>query len=323
MVNKKIALISASLTFVLIFIASCQYDSQIGHGSKYTVPPENFKVAFIGDQGLGENARAVLHLIKDENADMILHQGDFDYEDNPLEWESQIDDIFGPTFPYFASIGNHDLQVWPVYQKKLQDRVNRIKEAKCEGDLGVKSYCIYKGIFFVLSGAGTKDSEHDKYIERQLNKTNLTWRICSWHKNQRLMQVGGKLDETGWDVYDECRSGGAIIATGHEHSYSRTHLMESFEEQIVASTSNMLEIEKGKTFAFVSGLGGRSIRSQIDELASKPWWAAVYTAKQDANYGALFCIFNANGIENTAYCYFENIDGKIIDKFNIKSKLFK
>lgn len=344
--NKKIALISIFLVFVLIFIASCQYDSQIGHGSKYTAPPENFKVAFIGDQGLGEKARAVLHLIKDENADMVLHQGDFDYKDDPEKWDQQINDVLGPNFPYFASIGNHEFAAWHQYQKKMQARLNKIESAKCIDDLGVSSACTYKGLFFILSGVGTKGygypknlSEiipwrlrywatalpsqflHGLYIKRQLAQDDSIWRICSWHKNQRLMQVGSKLDETGWGVYEECRKGGAIIATGHEHSYSRTYLMENFEEQIVASTSNTLEIEKGKTFAFVSGLGGRSIRSQVDDLASKPWWASVYTTNQDANYGALFCIFNVNGIENRAYCYFKNIDGKIIDKFNIISKV--
>ena len=242
---------------------------------------------------------------------MVLHQGDFDYKDDPEEWNLQINEVLGPDFPYFASIGNHDFAAWPQYQRKLQDRVNRTNGAECERDLGVKSHCNYKGIFFILSGAGTKDLEHDRYIEKQLDRNNFTWRICSWHKNQRLMQVGGKPDGTGWNVYEECRKGGAIIATGHEHSYSRTHLMESFEEQIVASTSNTLEIEKGKTFAFVSGLGGKSIRRQVDELASKPWWASVYTATQDANYGALFCIFNVDGIENKAYCYFKDIDGNV------------
>ncbi len=40
-------------------------------------------VAFIGDQGMGSNSRAVLQLIKAEGADLVLHQGDLDYENNP------------------------------------------------------------------------------------------------------------------------------------------------------------------------------------------------------------------------------------------------
>ena len=121
-------------------------------------------------------------------------------------------------------------------------------------------------------------SDHAAFIKDQLANDSSTWRFCSWHKVQRLMQVGGKTDEVGWDVYEKCWKGGAIVATAHEHSYQRTHLMYSFETQSVASTSSILEVQKGKSFAFVSGMGGQQIRAQNDALAANVWWAAVYTA---------------------------------------------
>lgn len=286
-----------------------------------TSTPPNFKVAFIDDQDLNDNSRAVFKMIKEEGAEMVLHQGDLTHENKPDEWDQMINDILGPDFPLFASIGNHDLGAWSDYQQKLQARLNRIEGATCVGDLGVKSACTYKGLFFILSGVGTKCSEHETYIRDQLAYDNSLWRICSWHKNQKLMQVGGKWNEVGWEAYEECREGGAIIATGHEHSYSRTHLMDNFETQSIASTSNTLQLEKGKTFAFVSGLGGKSIRGQNDKLAAKNWWAAVYTSEQGANYGALFCVFNLNGEENKAHCYFKDLDGKIPDEFDIISEI--
>lgn len=283
--------------------------------------PQNFKVAFIADQGLGENSRKVLELIKKEGTNMVLHQGDFDYEDNPDAWDRQINEFLGEDFPYFASIGNHDVTAWERYKKKLEERLKRIEGAQCVGDLGVKSACKYKGIFFILSGVDIEEKRHDEYINEQLANDNSIWRICSWHKNQRLMQVGHKGDETGWKVYEECRKGGAIIATGHEHSYSRTYLMGDFSRQIIASKSNILRIEKGKSFAFVSALGGESIRYPNEDLAKKEWWAAIYTAAQNANYGALFCTFNEDNVENVAHCYFKDIDGKIADEFYIVNNL--
>src|SRR5215207_723876 len=39
----------------------------------------NLKVAFIGDSNIGAEFEAVLTLIKNEAADLVLHQGDFDY----------------------------------------------------------------------------------------------------------------------------------------------------------------------------------------------------------------------------------------------------
>ena len=66
------------LLFAFIIIPS----QEIGTPELITTDAD-FRVAFIGDQGLGPNSIAVLNLIKDENAQMILHQGDFDYEYNP------------------------------------------------------------------------------------------------------------------------------------------------------------------------------------------------------------------------------------------------
>ena len=282
--------------------------------------PPNFKVAFIGDQGLGRGSGAVLEMIREEGADMVLHSGDFDYDDDPDRWDQQINETLGDDFPYFASIGNHDVPAWEGYQRKLQERLARISGARCTGDLGVNSFCTFEGLFFVLSGVGTIDSGRVSFISEALGSEEAKeslWRICSWHKNQRLMQVGGKKDSVGWEPYEECRKGGAIIATGHEHSYSRTHLMDSFRTQSIASKSAVLNVDNGKSFAFVSGLAGRSIRGQDDQLAAKPWWAAVHTSAQGANHGALFCVLNHEGVENRGYCYFKDLNEVIPDAFGV------
>lgn len=283
--------------------------------------PVNFTIAFIGDQGYGEDSKAVLRLIKTEGADVVLHQGDFDYRDCPDCWDQQINDVLGPEFPYFSVIGNHDEFAWNGYQEKIRERMRKIPGGSCTGDLGVKSVCTYHGFLFVFSGVGTKGTDHPAYMKEQLSNSSATWKICSWHKNQHLMQTGGKGDEVGWEAYEVCREAGAIIATAHEHSYSRTHLMADFEKQLIASTSSTLTLEPGKTFVFVSGLGGSSVRGQNDDLADKPWWASVYNQDLNANFGALFCTFNKDGTKNHASCYFKDINGRIPDRFGLVSKL--
>ena len=92
--------------------------------------------------------------------------------------------------------------------------------------------------------------------------------------------------------------------------------MDNFRTQSVASTSNTMKIEKGRTIAFVSGLGGHSVRNQ-DRGGS--WWAAVYTSDHEANFGALFCSFFVDANPNQASCYFRDIDGNIPDKFELIS----
>jgi hypothetical protein len=98
--------------------------------------------------------------------------------------------------------------------------------------------------------------------------------------------------------------------------------------QVVASTSDTLQIgaddpasaatDEGAGFAFVSGLGGRSIR---DQEIGGPWWASIYTSTQNATYGALFGVFNSGGDERLAHFYFKAIDGTIADEFWVRSAI--
>lgn len=275
------------------------------------------KIAFIGDQGLTPGAGAVLDLIVAEGAEAISFQGDFDYQDDPDAWESQFDEHLPPAMPVLASIGNHDLCCVAEYAAVIQDRLDSASGVTCEGELLIQSTCTWRGLHMVFTAPGLVGSGYADYIEAQLASTDAVWRICSWHANQRLMQVGGKGDATGWGVYDNCREGGGIVATGHEPSYSRTHLMSSFESQTVASTSDTLVLEEGRSFAFVSGLGGHSVRPQV---LNGDWWASIYTSTQGANVGALFCTFY-DGEQNHASCYYKDIAGNVPDQFELVSNL--
>ena len=288
-------------------------------------------VAFIGDQGRGEDATAVLELIRAEGADMVLHQGDFDYHDDPVAWDQKIDDTLGPTFPYFASVGNHDVNAWSAYQNLLQERLDRVDGARCKGDLGVNSSCRYRGLFFVLSGVGTMGSGHERYMRKALKRDRSAWRICSWHKNQAATQIGGKGNSAGWRAYEICRRHGAIIATAHEHSYERTLTLRDVNTAEVdrscaddpATPDPDVCVGRGSTFLFVSGLGGISIRDQQRCLpVTYPYgcngeWAKIYAADQGAQFGALFITFDTTDEARAASGYFKTIDGEVVDSFTI------
>ena len=328
--NQMLVLISiASIIGLVSIVAIFPYTIPTSTPATFvTVPPPNFKVAFIGDQGLGPNSVAVLQLIKDEGAQMVLHQGDFEYTNNPNAWDQQINVVLGADFPYFASVGNHDVSAWSGYQQKLNERLVRISGAVCTGDLGVQSSCTYQGLFFILSGIDILGSGHDTFIKDELSRDDSIWSICSWHKNMNAMQVGSMEDDAGWLVYEECRIGGAIIATAHEHSYERTRTLSNMQNQIIDpdwSDPNNVRVSEGSSFVFVSGLAGKSIRDQdrclpIDfPYGCNDMWASIYTSDQGANFGALFCSFNVEGHQDRAYCYFKDIEGNIHDEFNVTS----
>jgi hypothetical protein len=298
--------------------------------------PPNFKVAFLGDSAAGTNFQNVLQLIEDEGADMAIHMGDFGYgnETDPqvaINWDAQITNILGASFPYFGAVGNHDVGNWSTYQQLLEDRLALVSGASCSDDYGNMSACTYQGLFFILSGIGslpnTPDyAPHVSYLSDELQQDNSVWRICAWHKNQQAMQVGEKTNEVGWQAYETCRQGRAIIATAHEHSYERTKTLSNTQTQTVDpnyTDGSQLRVTWGSTFVFVSGLGGNSIRNQDRCLPTTPpygcngEWASILTSNQGANYGATFIEFNVDGQANKATGYFKEIDGDVRDTFTI------
>jgi len=281
----------------------------------------NTKIVFIGDQGLGSNPVAVLNNIKAWAPHAVVHSGDFDYADNPTSWNNQINNVLGSSFPYFASIGNHDLARWTGYKAVLEERLAKITGAQCTGDIGVNMFCKYKGLLFVFSGIGTLGSNHARYIDSSFASNAGIWKICSWHKNQHLYQTGSKSDETGYEVYDTCRQHGAIVATGHEHSYSRSHLMSNFATQRVADTNNTLNLSPGYSFVFVSGIAGQSIRPWIDNAQKNPWWASCAASDNGVSDGALYCTFYIDNDPRKASCFFKDRKGKTWDTFYMYSKL--
>ena len=320
------------LVVVITTILSVATSAKTGKGASAETPVD-FKVAFFGDLGTDKGSVRLLEMIKAEGADMVLHLGDIDYADDPSGHSRTIDRIFGLDFPYLVVIGNHDKRMWygrGGYRELQEERLRRIG-IEWEGELGTMSTIRYKGLSIFMVSPGITGSTfftdpHANYLRKNLKNDPSVWKICAWHKNQKKMQVSRKGNATYWGVYETCRKHGAIIGTAHSHSYSRTHLMGSIKNQRIASTSNNLALREGRSFVFVSGLGGGSSRkngtgkfSAQYRTPTDPWWASVYTADQGALNGALFCEFNKNGAADRAFCYFKNIKGEVIDEFTLTS----
>eukprot|EP01122_Echinamoeba_exundans_P008918 TRINITY_DN303_c0_g2_i1.p1 TRINITY_DN303_c0_g2~~TRINITY_DN303_c0_g2_i1.p1 ORF type:complete len:694 (-),score=39.64 TRINITY_DN303_c0_g2_i1:347-2428(-) len=302
--------------------------------------PVNLTVAFVGDSGKDAPALAVLQLIKDYGAHMAIHSGDFDYVNSPHIFESNLDTVLGPDFPYFQGIGNHDCLRWSTaggYQERIWKRMQRIKaNVTCLGEVGTNMVCSYKGLVFVMTSYGTSlptcyiycdgcptTLGQTAFIDKAFTAFPSVWRICSWHKNHHLYQIGNKYTEVGLPLYDVCRRHGAIVTTGHEHSYARTKRMSSFENFQVDQPDEIIGLNKGHSLAWVSGIGGIGLRQGDPTLVSNHWWAA--TAATDTstivNHGAVFCKFNLNGELRRAYCETKLVDNRVIDSWYMTSDL--
>ncbi len=315
---------------------------------------ENLRVAFIGDTAMGSNFTNVLNMIEAESADLIIHEGDFDYTDDPDAFFAAINAAIGPNYPYLMAVGNHDIASWPggcsdpdgCYANLFKQRMAATGLVPDDPNLNDDMYSLdFQGLGLVFTGQTTafggdcpsNPNGYACYIRNQLSGDRHIWKFCNWHKNQQAMQIGGKTDEVGWDPYNTCVELGAIIATGHEHSYERTKTLTDPETQTVdlvqhplvdgtPSNPNALRVMPGASFVFVSGLGGNSMRPQLRCLpATYPYgcnkeWASIYTTNQTSGvsrYGALFIDFYVDGDPYKARGYFKTTTGAIIDQFEI------
>eukprot|EP01127_Copromyxa_protea_P023379 TRINITY_DN8728_c0_g1_i1.p1 TRINITY_DN8728_c0_g1~~TRINITY_DN8728_c0_g1_i1.p1 ORF type:complete len:438 (+),score=47.67 TRINITY_DN8728_c0_g1_i1:74-1315(+) len=297
--------------------------------------PVNLTVAYLGDTGVSEDTLAVYQLIKDEEAEMMVHVGDFDYCDDPTLFHRQLDAMFGEKYPILAVVGNHDVHMWSDYQEMWLEHFNRHANnpspyLACEGYLGVNYYCIYRGLFFAFSSVGTMCGDgyseyefHEKQLQHNLDARSQLpsadpWTMCAWHKNQKLFQIGKKSDETGYGVYDICRQNNGLVVTGHNHQYSRTHTISNVEDQTIAAKCEPGDEDcvydlNEVALITVSGLGGRNLIDFNEDLENLPFWAAKYNEA----FGVMFCKYNFNGDPNMAYCYFKDVEGGIHDEFRI------
>jgi len=284
------------------------------------VSAQSTRIAFIGDQGIGSGAEQVLALIRDEGAELVVIQGDLGYSQNAAsQWISNMDSILGDDMPVLFVVGNHENYEWPTYLQWQNERLSNTPAIECEGNIAVKSYCTFEDFGFVFVAPGINEvagidgsDDYAQYITDAFQNDDSTWRFCSWHKNMRDMQPGGKGDATGWGVYQSCLAQGGIVLNGHEHSYSRTHLMNNFEAKQVIHTDNDMSIGPDSSIVILTGLGGREVRPQRH---NGDWFASIYTSDQGASVGSLFCDFQGSSAE----CYFKDITGRVPDMFTLRS----
>ncbi|MFB6169688.1 MAG: metallophosphoesterase [Haloarculaceae archaeon] len=282
-------------------------------------------VAFIADAGMSDDTRDVLNLIADEGADVVVYSGDFDYADDPQAWADMLDRELGPDVPVVAVMGNHDVERWDDYQQVIREGLNRSDAVQCTGDLGWQSTCTMDDLTVVQSGVGMCNyndpskadyipercadydtADDESYVADQLANATTTWKVCSWHLVNGRYQLGDKESLVPASLYDTCREGGAIVATGHDHTYARTYPMANFSTETVADRSPPYTVGNGSSFAFISAAAGQSFYDPTD-LVDEPYWNATHT---DGEFGAFFCTLRPDG---TGECYFETVSGDVVD----------
>jgi hypothetical protein len=323
-------------------------------GSGGTAGHPDLIVAFIGDQDnnftdpANAPAKKVLDLIVSEGAQAVVHNGDFDYENDPSGWVGMINTALGSNFPYYAVVGNHEAAASAAYLQAIQARANDIPQMRdyCTGTHGLATSCDFKGIRLVQSCVGLDEinaalCDEDlpgpsEYIRQSLDDGNSIWRVCNWHKVQAQMSVSDNVDEVGWQPYNECMDAGAIIITAHSHTYARTFTLTDIDNptnkgQGVFGTASEMQVGAGKTFVLVAGIGGRGLYNVKTNPVPEAWWASYFTnnarlqsgstqqVPHTGRQGALFIKFNVGGDPRRAEGWVKDTSLQTLDSFTIQA----
>jgi len=126
------------------------------------------KVAFIGDSGNGSDFKAVLDLVLAEKVDGVIHNGDFDYGLDPDAFFATIDGKVGASFPYFASVGNHDAGAWSNYAAYLKAHMDKVGVTLDDPDMMDQKFSFHwRGLHNVFVGENGNNAEFAQFIDDQ------------------------------------------------------------------------------------------------------------------------------------------------------------
>ena len=254
----------------------------------------------------------MLNLVKSEQAAALLIQGDMSYSANPTDWWTVTEEVLGTSFPVFISRGNHDDSSWSGYLPKAQAHLGGATREAGAHDANYKT--TFRGLVIATIRKGDPGTNVSRFLQNEAH----IWKVCQWHQNQEAMQVGDKSDEMGWDVYDTCRRLGAIVQTGHEHSYSRTKTLTNIQTQTVDSTAEARPSSasdwaaRSSTWSGsgVTAFGTRPVVYRRRRLTAATASGHSSTpSNQSATHGAQFITFNA-GDPRRAVGYFKNVSGR-------------
>ena len=203
----------------------------------------------------------MLNLALAEGAQAVVTAGDMTYDSDPAGWWSATE-----------ARGRAELSRCSWRAATTTTRPGRASSARRPTTWAAPPAspgphnAAYKTIFRGLDIVTIKKGDTGTTINNLFGSDNHIWKVCNWHQNQNKMQVGGKGDEMGWAVYETCRQKGAIIITGHEHTYHRTKTMTNTQTQTIDSSCSgggSLCVGPGRTFVTVVGTGGTGLRAQV------------------------------------------------------------
>lgn len=317
---------------------------------------EEIKVALIGDTEAGVNFGAVLKMIEEENANVVMINGDLGYKSKPEQWKNRVISSINPDLlPVIGTLGNHDVEknnarVYISIFNDFKTKTNRLKE-RCTGQTNlsqgsditaVDEVCTFGNVSIIGNAIGQVFST--SYLEQRLESKlksipETHWKLVGYHFTLSKMTPTGKKDEATYKFFDLIRQYGAIGAQAHTHSAMATcpiaspfKLGSPIQCHVQFNHPEDRFVLPGTGIYVDSSLGGKEARARkicrnpndsgcehmVDIISNEGYTRTDGVKKTNFNrMGALFFIFNEGGDPSKARAYFKSIDGQVIFKFNI------
>jgi hypothetical protein len=312
------------------------------------------KVALLGDTGADVSFAAVMQLTAAENADVVMINGDFGYDEKSTKWETTLRGAIDTNkHLIIGSLGNHDVLSAKSYVKIFQGF--RTQEngllTKCSGEPKVSSnrdrtiideVCTFGNVSIVSSAIGQIGlrSQFEKRLEQKLKAVpEGNWSLVGYHFTLSSMNPGLKPNENTHKFFDIIRQYGAIGAQAHTHSVMAScPIVSPFINgrpiQCHPDFTNLDQrfIAPGTSVYVDSSVGGKAARPRgrcskpnsadcvhmVDLVTREGYTRVDGQFRQDFKRGgAMFIVFNAGGDPNKARVYYKSVDGQEIFSFFI------
>jgi hypothetical protein len=218
-------------------------------GSVIVARAESVKFVVTGDNRNYPGFLEVEKQIKNVAGNAVQFQISPGDADPPADTRAKIDTVFGPDFPWYLAVGNHDLEGTPFvhdyFNKRLAGKVNPGPAGTRETTYSFDAGDVHIAIINVYWNGKTDPGSDKKadnivvpalreWLSADLKATTKPWKLVVAHppaypqgdqdwKDAR--HIGGSLDkhpaerDAFWAMLEE-RSATALIC-GHTHRYSK------------------------------------------------------------------------------------------------------
>ena len=275
-------------------------------GSDHSSSPEKFKFAVIGDYGFHQiepqAGERVASLIKSWNPDFIVTLGDNNY---PNGHPDDIDDNIGQfysdyIYPYTGKYGEGSPDRINKFFPTIGNHDRLIADGQAYFDYfslpdNERYYDIKKGAVHLLildstrSDLRKRSSKQGQWTKQLLKNSDSPWKLVFIHHPPHSSSRRDTLADLRWPFRNW---GITSLIAGHEHFYER--------------------IDNNGVPYFINGLGGATVQGFGEIMDAEG-------AKSVVRYNKFHGAMRITGDEFRITFEFININGKIVDRYQIQS----